>query len=217
MLQTEVSSPSQKTGTFVSHGSLSTMFDSPIWPFTAFASQNTDNLFTASTTNVPFEATHHLVHPASASAPIVPDFKRGVSSAQKRLSKRSRLSNRTGIDCATVICFHLYCQGHRSEFDFLSRLFHVFLADRSGRRSWGEANLNMPMRKSDKETHRRSQPFAITSVSINTKQKTSIISSSASSISNPEYLRSLYTSVSPPPRSYHDRSIRRLFTAVWKK
>jgi hypothetical protein len=91
MLQTEISSPSQKTGPFASPGSLSTMFDSPLGPFTASASQNTDNLFTASTTNVPFEATHHLVHPASASAPIVPDFKRGVSLAQKRLSKRSRL------------------------------------------------------------------------------------------------------------------------------
>ncbi|KAG2752091.1 hypothetical protein P692DRAFT_20328808 [Suillus brevipes Sb2] len=49
------------------------------------------------------------VHPASASASNVPDSKRGVSSPQKRLFKRSRLLNRTDIDFATIVCIHLYC------------------------------------------------------------------------------------------------------------
>ncbi|KAG1783387.1 hypothetical protein EV702DRAFT_257136 [Suillus placidus] len=44
-----------------------------------------------------------LTKPARpASASIIPDSKRGISSPQKRLSKRSRLSNRTDIDFATI-------------------------------------------------------------------------------------------------------------------
>ncbi|KAG2337304.1 hypothetical protein BDR05DRAFT_796149 [Suillus weaverae] len=44
-----------------------------------------------------------LTKPARpTSASIIPDSKRGVSSPEKHLSNRSRLSNRTGIDFATI-------------------------------------------------------------------------------------------------------------------
>ncbi|KIK35970.1 hypothetical protein CY34DRAFT_549723 [Suillus luteus UH-Slu-Lm8-n1] len=46
--------PSQKTENFASPGPLSTMFDSPIGPFTASASRCAGKLFTASTIDVPF-------------------------------------------------------------------------------------------------------------------------------------------------------------------
>jgi hypothetical protein len=48
-------------------------------------------------------------HPASASVSIVLASKYGVSSAQKHLSKRLRLSNRADIDFTTNFRLRLYC------------------------------------------------------------------------------------------------------------
>lgn len=61
-------------------------------------------------------------HPASASASIVADSKHGASLPQKCLSKRSRLSNRTDIDFATVflLLLVLLSSTHILPYDSLS-------------------------------------------------------------------------------------------------
>ncbi|KAG1799028.1 uncharacterized protein HD556DRAFT_168804 [Suillus plorans] len=64
--------------TFASPGSLSTMFDSPMGPFTVFASRSIGKLSTESTTNVPVETSHHF----TSQEPSFSSGQRGIYSAR---------------------------------------------------------------------------------------------------------------------------------------